>query len=214
MTNCLVGIVFLVNMNSILCDIVILPSEELKTKTVELSKSLRIRGTLYTLDGINFHPHASLYMARLRPQELEGIKVVLENIASVHKCQNLKATKYYQVMGFLDIEYQRTQALDDLASAVVKAINPVRNGMPEQDKLRMESATGLALENYRNYGYKYVGELFRPHISITRFKDEQTIDTNNIIEPSEFNGTFTKLGLFEMGDNGTCVRQIVTFELA
>jgi len=200
-------------MNSIPCDIVILPEDELKNKAIELSKILKSDETLYTLDGANFHPHTSLYMAQLKTEDIESVVQILAKIAYEYQIQQLQATNYYQVMGFVDIEYRKTQTLDDLASAVVKAINPIRDGMREKDALRMKSANGLALQNFQTYGYKYVGGLFRPHISITRYNTEKTIDTTTLPPIKNYNGEFSRIGLFEMGDNGTCIREIASFNL-
>ncbi len=58
----------------------------------------------------------------------------------------------------------------------------------------MHSATGLALANFQNYGYKYVGELFRPHITLTRFKEEQPQAEKLLPNLSVFSGEFSKIG--------------------
>ncbi len=85
--------------------------------------------------------------------------------------------------------------------------------MRGKDVERMKTATGLTLENYQNFGYKYVGDLFRPHITLTRFGSEQQTAVELLPDISTFNGVFDRIGLFEMGDNGTCIREIESWEL-
>ncbi|MBP6005281.1 hypothetical protein KA531_00005, partial [Candidatus Saccharibacteria bacterium] len=60
--------------------------------------------------------------------------------------------------------------------------------------------------------YPAVGDLFRPHITLTRLKEHNP----NVLELLQqdittFNGVFDRLGLFEMGENGTCIRKIAEF---
>lgn len=85
--------------------------------------------------------------------------------------------------------------------------------MRESDVAKMADATGLKLENLQKYGYPAVGELFRPHITLTKFPAETEPDLTSLPDPTIFTGHFTKIGLFEMGENGTCVRPLATFEL-
>jgi len=96
---------------------------------------------------------------------------------------------------------------------VISAINPIRDGLRENDKARLMSATGELRENLEKYGYRGVGELFRPHMTFTRFANGRAIDVSSLPDSHEFSGEFLTLGLFEMGDNGTCVRKIAEYKL-
>lgn len=200
-------------MNSLPCDIVILPNDELANKAISASQKLAPLGGLFTLEIGKYFPHASLFMLQLKEDDLENVKSLLAEIASKTSALNLKASNYEQKEAYVDVEYARNEQTASLQQQVVATLNPIRDGMREKDKARMLEATGLALENFQNYGYKYVGELFRPHITFTRFSETQPEAKSLLPELSTFNGSFTKLGLFEMGDNGTCVRKIAEFDL-
>lgn len=200
-------------MNSLPCDIVILPNDELANKAISASQKLAPLGGLFTLEIGKYFPHASLFMLQLKEDDLENVKSLLAEIASKTSALNLKASNYEQKEAYVDVEYARNEQTASLQQQVVATLNPIRDGMREKDKARMLEATGLALENFQNYGYKYVGELFRPHITFTRFSETQPKAKSLLPELSTFNGSFTKLGLFEMGDNGTCVRKIAEFDL-
>jgi hypothetical protein len=197
---------------SIPCDIVILPSSDLAQKAIDLSHGLQKHGTLFELSNTGPFPHASLYMTQLKVGDLDKAKTILAAIAAAAPVCNLIVSRYDQAEGYIDADYARTDALDNLQMTVVAAINPIRDGMREKDKARLAEATGKVRENLKQYGYRSVGELFRPHITFTRFADGRAIDTSSLPNPNEFSGTFTKLGLFEMGDNGTCVRRIAEFD--
>jgi hypothetical protein len=198
-------------MNSLPCDIVILPSPELQQKIIALSQQLQPHSTRFTLDGLNFYPHASIYMTQLKVDDIDKAKQLLTDVAAQFKTLALTATRYDQDLGFFDVEYDRIPELVRLQEAVLAAINPIRDGMRVKDQARMQEATGEKRQNYEAYGWASIGSLFRPHATVTRFTDEAAIDTAGLPDPTEFSGQFIGLGLFEMGDNGTCVRKIAAF---
>jgi inorganic pyrophosphatase len=152
-------------------------------------------------------------MTQLKLEDLGKAKELVAAIASVTPVLNMITTGYFQAEGYLDPDYERTDQLARLQMDVVNAINPIRDGMRVKDKARMLDATGVVRENLEKYGYRGIGELFRPHMTLARFTDGKEIDTAVLPDFKEFSGQFIKLGMFEMGDNGTCACKIAVFEL-
>src|SRR5688500_5369906 len=107
-------------MNSIPCDIVLLPDSVLAKKAIALSKRLESYNSRFTLKEDVYFPHVSLYMAQIKQSDLEKAKTMLADIAATLPL-NLVATRYYQSHGYIDVEYQRTNALDALQMAVIHA---------------------------------------------------------------------------------------------
>lgn len=201
-------------MTSLPVDIVLLPSDVLAQEAVATSKNLQQYGALFELNlTTGPFPHASLYMTQLKVEDLDRAKEILMGIAAKAPVFNLVATRYVQEEGYIDPDYERTSELAALQMKVVNAINPIRDGMREKDKARLPETTGIVRENLEKYGYRGVGELFRPHITLARFAVGKEINPSALPPASEFSGQFVKLGLFEMGDNGTCVRRIAEFDL-
>jgi hypothetical protein len=203
-------------MDSIPVNVVLLPSDELANEAIKASELLAKFGTLFTLKDGSYFPHVSTYMLQLKAADLSKTVELLSDIAHNTSGFSLRATRYYQAKGFTDIEYQKTREIDGLQDLVVNALNPIRDGMREKDKNRMAAASGLVLENFKNYGWNSIGELFRPHLTLTRFNEEQKHDEAEKVLPEtkNFDGKFPKLALFEMGDNGTCVRKIFELKLS
>lgn len=204
--------------HTIPCDIVLLPSTEQANLAVEASKLLAPQGSLFTLDNQNFYAHASIYMFQMDIDTQDECIAALENIAQQAKIQQLEQDGYfYQETGFgkgyVDIAYERSAEADTLQNQVVSSFNSLRAGMRESDIAKMSDATGLKLENLQKYGYPAIGELFRPHITLTKFPAEIEPDLTTLPSSTVFNGEFTRLGLFEMGSNGTCIRKISEFSL-
>lgn len=202
-------------MSSIPCDVVLLPDEELEAKVIATSRHLKRNGTLFTLEEDEIYPHISIYMLQINSDNIKKVEKELKHIAARHKVLNLEATHYHQEENFFDIEYDKDKSneLANLQDAVVLELNELRDGMRQKDIERMQKATGDAKINYQEFGYKYVADLFRPHLSLTRFVKEQAEPELDLPFVDIFNGSFPKLGLFEMGDNGTCVKKIAEFEL-
>jgi hypothetical protein len=201
-------------MTSLPCDIVLLPAADLAEKAIAASQQLASRHkTLYTLQQDGCFPHLSLYMAQLKVADMDKVEELLRANAADTPPLTIRATGYVQKDGYIDADYARTDALAQLQMAVISVLNPIRDGLRAKDQARLATATGKVRENLQKYGYRGVGELFRPHLSLTRFADGQPIDVSELPEPHHFDGQCTRLGVFEMGDNGTCVRKLAEFDL-
>ena len=168
--------------DSLPCDIVILPAADLAVKAMATSKQLEQFDTLFTLRDGAYFPHASLYMTQLKVSDLDKVKGLLASFAATVPKLNLVATRYDQAEGFIDADYERTVVMARFQMDVINAINPIRDGMREKDKARMLEATGQVRENLEKYGYRGVGDLFRPHLTLTRFRNGEPIDTATLPE--------------------------------
>ena len=200
------------------CDIVLLPDEEQSKLAIETSQFLSQQGTLFALDNQNFYAHASLYMFQMSIDNQDECIAALQRIAEENKIQQLEQDGYfYQESGFgkgyVDVAFTRNGEADSLQKRVMDTFNVLRAGMRESDKQKIAVATGLKLENLQKYGYPAIGELFRPHMTLTKFPVEIEPDLTVLPTPTNFSGKFTKIGLFEMGTNGTCIRKIAEFGL-
>ena len=200
------------------CDVVLLPSDKQSALAIRASRQLSTQGSIFTLDNQNFYAHASLYMFQMDLNDQDSYIDALQNIADKTKKQQLEQSGYdYQDSGFgkgyVDIAFTRNTEVDSLQAVAVAGFNILRSGMRESDKMKMTDATGLKLENLQTYGYPAIGELFRPHITLTRFPVEIEPDLTVLSAPEQFNGEFDRIGLFEMGQNGTCIRKIAEFNL-
>lgn len=203
---------------SVPCDIVLLPDEDQAELAAECSRLFAEQGSLFTLDNQNFYAHASLYMFTMDEARQQACIEALQDLASGHVTLQLDQDGYYYQdsgfgKGYLDVQYKRNQAVDLLQQAVIDTFNPLRAGMRESDKAKMQAASGLKLENLQKYGYPFAGELFRPHITFARLPVEIEPNLSVLPAASQFTGLFSRLGLFEMGSNGTCIRKIADFTL-
>jgi hypothetical protein len=194
-------------------DIVLLPEPSLAAKAIRTSQELQPMGTEFVLGTEQCLPHLSLYMTQLKTEDLPEVSKRLARIAQQTKQLQLAADEYVQEEGYIDASYARVPEIEQLQQAVLDAINPIRDGMRTKDEARLKAATGPTRANLEQYGYRGVGELFRPHLSFTRFTNRLPIPLEDMGAPSAFSGTFVALALCEMGDNGTCLHKIQEFPL-
>jgi hypothetical protein len=140
-----------------------LPDVFINDLAISASQKLQQFDSLFTLDNFKCFPHVSLYMFELATEDISKVEATLSAIARATTPLRLEAYRYDHTMCFVDAEFKKFPKLVSLQDDVIKAINPIRTGMRKKDKERMKEAEGLALQNFQNYGYKAVGELFRPH---------------------------------------------------
>lgn len=203
-------------MTSISCNIVLLPSDQLAQQAISLSAALQTHAAYFQLDAARGpFAHVSLYMTQCKIADLDAVQNVLAAIAADTPPIELTPQGYMQAFGYIDIDYAPSAALTSVQQRVLDAVNPLRDGLRPKDAARLAQATGVERHNLETYGYRGVGELFRPHITLTRFVTSEPIDPVTILPDATTvaHGQATALGLFEMGENGTCIRLIASFPL-
>lgn len=208
------GAVTDVSEQSFICDIALMPADELSIRATDLSDRLFASDTYFRLSSSGPFPHVSVYnMVRLRVSDIESLNSAIKNITSGISPFELRADRYEQSYGYLDANYVRTAALEAFQMRIVDAINPLRNGLREKDEKQLLQAKGVLRENLKKYGFRGAGSLFRPHLTLTRYAGDKVIDVAFLPPVESFNGVFCKLGVFEVGDHGTCIRKFHEFIL-
>lgn len=200
-------------MSNTLYDVVVLPDAQLAQRATAASQMLQQFDSIFILKDGEIFPHISLFMLQLEADGIAEAKETLAQIARTTAVLSLSAQRYDHTVGFVDVTYDKTSELIALQEHVIAALNSMRRGMSSLDSERMKTAQGVALANFQTYGYKYVGELFRPHMTFTRLRETNPEAIAALGDAQVFNGTFTKLGLFEVGDNGTCIHEVVAYNL-
>ncbi len=198
-------------------DVVLLPSPELREQAIATSEQLaKQKGGQFILDD-QHEPHLSLYMVPLEADVVQEAVARLEIVAQAIGPQAVRAVAYQLARGYLDVEFKKTEALVAIQKDVVDRINPLRrNAIMEFDASLVDKVFGEVLENIMKYGFRTVGpNHFRPHMTFTRFADEHTrVDLRGgMPRLATFSGTFDRLGLYKLGQHGTCSELVAAFDL-
>jgi hypothetical protein len=200
-------------MNSKPYDVVLIPSDDLVKKAISLSKKLTPLGVHFTLDNETFFPHLSLYMLQLNDGGIIKVRGLLETIAKDNMAISLEAEKYHYEDDYFDVEYTKLMEIISLQEKILDGLNPFRDGLREKDKERLPDSIGETRSNLLKYGYRGIGKMFNPHLTFTRFKSAREKTLGSLPDLESFNETFTQIGLFEMGDNGTCTKKVACWKL-
>ena len=195
-------------MSKKICDIVLFPSSNLSKKAILASKKLEKLNSLFTLGDDKYFPHISLYVFVLNEVDMHLVKETLDLISENTNRLTLEAYTYGHIDRFIDAEYKKSTELTYLQENVIKSVNPISSGMRQIDIDRMKIASGEELQNYNDYRYRYVGSLFRPHMTLTRFSKDNQKSSDVLGDISEFSGIFDRIGLVELGDNGTAASKL------
>ena len=197
-------------MSFIPCAIVLYPTKKLSERADKKHQDLQAQGSFATTG--NYDAHLSLYLLQLDTNNIEEVEDILKKFASSNRVVSLSAKGVRQGGGWVDVEYTRNDIIDDIQLNVIKNINPLRSGLREKDKKTIGTATSSQLENLQKWGYRNTGDEFTPHVTLARFNDKD-IQVKIDINLQEFDDQFTSIGMFEMGDYGTCVRKFFEIPL-
>lgn len=197
-------------------NIVLLPSKEVSKKSIKISKDIKRSGGIFVLDDKNFFTHISIYMLEVPIKNISKIKTALKNLTENTKPLKIIATNYRKnPTGYIDIEYKKSKNILDLQKEIIEIINPYReNILREQDKNRLASLPTPQQKILKKYGYRSIGKYFSPHITFSRIKKLENLENILLKEDmNEFSFEAKEIGLFELGENGTCVKPIKIFKL-
>ncbi len=191
--------------------IALLPQYGLNNSVKVLNKQLDKYRLEFLFDS-NATPHLSLYMLQINIQDVDEVVLKVSTIASREYVIELDAYDWHIQNRYLAMKYIKTKAITELQKNIIEEVNPLRGETHPDSLLRLKGASPVQRYNIEQYGWAMIGEEYYPHMTIARFLEEvQVVDS--LPASINMNGSFDKLALFEMGDNGTAWRQIAVFSL-
>jgi 2'-5' RNA ligase len=155
-------------------------------------------------DSIDFRiggrrtPHLTLYMAQMDVSRIPDLVELARKSLEVTSGVECHAVAYsLTANGYVEVAMQKTDALLKVQSRIIalwKAF--VTSGAaPEQHLSQSER------DNLDHYGYEFVGDAFRPHITVARVKPDESV----LLPPlqrEELAFQTTRVGIFEADSTG------------
>lgn len=200
-------------------NIALIPPKNISDVVIQISKKISEEfETYFALDGINFFPHMTIYSPEYPKESLVGILDKLEEVTRELNPITLAPIKISaEEKGYLDIEMENSIEILDLHKYIIEVFNGFRRGHLRDKYKDEEYLSKLSIGEQQNievYGYPLVLDFFRPHLTITRFVDESlNTKIKGEIESSLHPFQVDEIGIFEMGENGTCVNLVRKFKL-
>ncbi|MEK7173374.1 MAG: 2'-5' RNA ligase family protein [Patescibacteria group bacterium] len=198
-------------------NIEISPPAGISQRAISVSQAFKSRSSLFVLDNKNYFPHISLYMTEFPLENIKEISKNLKQLASETKPFIIESTGYKQDNdGYIYVSYQISLKIKKLQTDIVKLLNPLRRGLiRKNDKLRIRLGkySKAQQKNVQLYGYRGVGNEFNPHLTFAKL---ETFDKTalSLIPKYDFSFEASKIGLFYLGDYGTCHKPIKIFNLS
>lgn len=199
-------------------NIAVKPSQDVLEQVIKLSGEISKEAeTFFVLDGLSYFPHITIYSPEYPNKNLDQIFNTVKEIVSKTEPFIATFTSFSSHLGYIDIALEKTEIWEELHEVIVQRLNPYR-----ENHIREKYKSSEELNNYSTilqeyifgYGYSEVLTAFRPHLTITRLKDERK--AKEIVKKLNFqiqSFKVTILAAYLMGSHGTCTGLIQEFPL-
>lgn len=195
-------------------NIAILPNNDISKKAVEVAKELTKEvDSFFGVDDKNYFPHLTIYMLEIPIKNLDAVFEKVKQITnSISPIEGVFGD-FNSNSGFMDVEVKKTTKLQKFHEQIIEEINPLRFGYKINNQKKLKNKD-LKKDNILKYGFPYAMELYRPHLTLGRLKNEKLAQEKikNIRWPIE-KFRIDTIGVFKSGDHGTCVKLLKKFKL-
>jgi hypothetical protein len=194
-------------------DIVILPPPEVVEHAIALSKQLERYGGKFVLGKRRFLPHVSLYHIPVRPERFAEFCKVVRRVVSQHRggMLQLKSVEMPVVMT------TKPKWLERLHLDLVESTSPFLDREYGVEKTWSTEYLPAKLRRpaqryLEKFGSPMIAEVFRPHITLTSFKDKSVKPPRLEFEKLAFE--VHEVTICQLGVSHTCHRKLATHDLA
>ena len=192
--------------------------EDIAEKAISLSsETSKNNEAFFVLDGIQFHPHITIYSPEYPEKNLDKVLEKVAEIASKTEKVKLTLKGISSYQGSISIKFDYTKEIKKIHEGIISELNSLREGHIREkytaDDYKMKF-TKEQQENIKKYGYPYSMGLYFPHLTIIRLKDEQLAKA--VLEEIRWDileFTIEKVAIYEMGEHGTCRELVKKFNL-
>ncbi len=197
---------------------VFLPDDRLNSLVLELAEQItRGKDEIFHIDNQKYFAHLTIYAPEYPLKNYYHILSVVDDFAKNFRPTQLIFDSFYVGWRYVGIIFKKTAEIEHLHETLLESLNPLREGRV-RDSYQSEIAAGKfspdQVTNIANYGYHNVLLAFEPHLTLARFTNE----TDALELAKKLNQTIkipltetSKLGVCEMGPNGTCTKIVQEF---
>lgn len=200
--------------DTLLLNVAVIPPAEIASEIAILSGRLRAAGGIFEIDGNSRHAHLTLYMARFGVASVPAVRERLTEALVDSAGIRLRHSGYFVTPGgYFEASYERSTEVMALHRTAIGLIRDLRHapGRPI-----IESYFGVydqgQRENAEQSGYDLVDDLYRPHITITRFASPP--DAAAMPRAArDLSFAAARIGLFVADAQGAARELVTEFEL-
>ena len=201
-------------LNSTIINICIIPSDSVGKSYVDISQTLNSPDTMFVLGGDKF-AHMTVFMARFADSDIDKVIGAVELSLNGISRFNCRHTGYLITEGrYLESSYQKSSNLMSLHESLIENIfhlrinpgNPYEEGYFAPYNSRQQ-------QNAIETGYDLAHDLYRPHVTLTRYKDNNTPVCFPAFPEVNLSFDVCKVCVYKADDNGAVYELIKAFEI-
>jgi len=199
--------------DSVIINVCVIPPQDVGNRCVELSQSLKSAGTMFVLDGTSKFAHMTIFMARFANSDISNVlKAIEKTLKSAHSffCEH---TGYFMTEGrYLEASYRKSREfmvlhellIDNLKGYRINLGNPFEEGYFAPYTVEQQ-------KNAKETGYDLAHNLYRPHITLTRYHEGAVPETFPAFAPAKLSFQLNRICAYKADDNGAVYEKLREF---
>lgn len=199
--------------NSLIINVCIVPPPSVGDQCVTLSQSVASPDTLFSLDGKDTFAHMTVYMARFDQSEVSQVVEEAKKVAESAGNLLCEHTGYFMTAGrYLEASYRKTDEFLALQEAFIEKLKAYRKNPthPYQEDYFAPYTAGQR-KNAEETGYDLAYELYRPHITLTRYAEGKVPQVFPALGAAALSFPLGTLCVYEANENGAVFRKLAEF---
>jgi len=193
-------------------NIAILPSDEVMTQAIAMSKKIANEiESRFILNPNSLIPHITVYQAQYPIGNMDKLKSIAKALSVERELFEIKLeaiTISHETFLFWNCE--KSQILQNLQKKAVELANPLRGGLIPASLADVEGLSKGDRYDVEHYGALLIGSRYEPHITIARLNKKEDAEKAIRALSGSNELLFKPKGLFlgYLGDHGT-VNEII-----
>jgi len=201
-------------------NVIFMVDDESRKKVLNLANKIGVgREEIFHIDDKNYFAHITVYSPEFSKKNIPKIIETVEKMSKETGKLGLSIVRFSGEDGSVIIELEKTSRMKKIHETVVGALNHFRNGKIREkylNRIKEKKYGKEQVEMIEKYGYPNVLKLYRPHLTLGRLISQEVaarvvanLNSSNTLKAIEI----VKMGISEMGSNGTCTNIIKEFDL-
>lgn len=170
---------------------------------------------MFVLDGMNKFAHMTVYMARFANSEIPHVVQSTRQAISNTNTFLCEHTGYSMTLGrYIEASYRKSAEFIALHELFISSLSRYRlnPGKPFEEGY-FTPYTEEQQRNAKDTGYDLAYELYRPHITLTRYHEGQLPETFPGFAPAKLSFMLHKVCVYKADDNGAIYERLEEFLL-
>jgi len=199
---------------STIINVCIIPNDLVSESYLKISQRLKSPDTMFILGNGKF-AHMTVFMARFADADINDVINAVQNSLQGTPDFKCEHTGYLITEGrYLESSYRKSPELMALHESLIKNISPFRinPGNPYEEGY-FTPYNQQQQQNAKETGYDLAHDLYRPHVTLTRYIEGGVPKKYSILPEAELSFSIGKICVYKADDNGAVYELIKAFDV-